>query len=108
MECKSFRENDAAIKKYKIAFFAASCDDPDTNRKFAESLKLEYPILSDPDGKVAKSYGIYKAMLGFPSRATFYIDKDGKIAAIDTKVNVRNAGKDVAKKLKSLGFESAD
>ena len=44
---------------------------------------------------------------GFPQRVTFYIDKHGKIAEIDRKIKVRQAGSDVAKKLKSLGFDAA-
>ena len=92
------------MRKYDVAYFAASCDDAETNRKFAESLKLDYPILSDPGGKVAKAFGVYSPR-GFPKRVTFYIDKEGKIVAIDTKVNVRQHGADVAKRLGELGFE---
>ncbi len=88
-----------------MVYFAASCDDAETNRKFAQSLELDYPILSDPDGTTAKAYGVYMEARGFPRRVTFYIGKDGKIAAIDTKVNVRRHGADIAKKLKELGLE---
>ncbi len=91
------------LRKFDVAYFAASCDDVETNTKFAKSLDLDFPILSDPDGKVAKAYGIYTPR-GFSKRVTFYIDKDGKIAAIDAKVNVRQHGEDVAKRLKKLGF----
>ena len=43
-----------------MAYFTASCDDVETNKKFAESLKLDYPILSDPYSYVrnAKSSGM--------------------------------------------------
>ncbi len=38
-----------------------------------------------------------------PERWTFYIDKDGVIKEIDKKVNAKDHGKDVAKKLDELG-----
>ena len=38
----------------------------------------------------------------FPHRHTIYIGKDGKILAIDKKVNPKTAGEDLAKKLAEL------
>jgi thioredoxin-dependent peroxiredoxin len=57
-ECKSIHANADALKKLHIAYFTASVDTPEQNKKFAESLALDYPILSDPDRKVAKEYGV--------------------------------------------------
>lgn len=74
----------------------------ETNRRFAQSLDLDYPILSDPDGKVAKAYGIYNAQRRFPSRVTFFIGKDGKIAAIQRRVNVRKHGEEILKRIEEL------
>ena len=47
-ECESFRDNGKAIREYDVAYFTASTDKADVNKKFAESLKVDYPILSDP------------------------------------------------------------
>src|SRR5262252_8196788 len=44
-ECKSMRTSGADLKKFDAAYFTASCDDVETNKKFAESLGLDYPIL---------------------------------------------------------------
>ena len=90
------------MREAGIAYFAASCDDPETNRRFAESLKLDYPILSDPGGKVARAYGIYNDRGGYPRRVTFYIDKNGRIAAIQRKVNVRNHGAEILEQVKKI------
>ncbi len=54
-ECKSLAEHSKALNELKVAYFTASVDKPDVNKKFAESLKLDYPILSDPDLKAAHS-----------------------------------------------------
>jgi len=77
-------------------------DDAETNRKFAESLEADYPILSDADKRVANAYGVLGAT-GFSSRWTFYIDPDGRILDIDKKVSARTAGEDVARRLGELG-----
>ena len=86
-----------------MAYFAASTDDAETNRKFAESLGLDYPILSDPTKETAKAYGVLMAM-GFASRWTFYVGKDGNILYVDREVNTKSAGADVARKLGELGI----
>lgn len=41
--------------------------------------------------------------LGFASRWTFYIGKDGKILAVDRDVSTKTAGADIARKLGELG-----
>ena len=79
-------------------------DTPETNKKFAESLDLDYPILSDPGGDVARAYGVVMAVAGVPARWTFYIGKDGKILHIDKQVNPSTAGSDVAARLAELGI----
>jgi peroxiredoxin Q/BCP len=77
-------------------------DDAETNKKFAESLEADYPILSDPEKRAAAAYGVLGAS-GFAARTTFYIDPDGKILDIDRNVSVKTAGEDIARKLGELG-----
>ncbi len=103
-ECKSLRENSKALHDLKAAYFTASVDTPEENTKFAKSLDLDYPILSDPDKSVAKAYGVINPARGFANRWTFYIDKNGNVKEIDKDVKVDNAGADVAAKLKELGL----
>ena len=43
---------------------------------------------------------------GFANRWTFYIDKDGKIAAIDKTVKPATSAEDMVAKLGQLGVES--
>ena len=103
-ECKSLRENSKALKDLKIAYFTASVDTAEENTKFAKSLDLDYPILSDPDKKVAEAYGVMNPERGVAKRWTFYVDKDGVIKSIDKDIKVEKAGEDVAAKVKELGL----
>jgi peroxiredoxin Q/BCP len=104
LECKSFRENSSALKPLNVAYFTISVDPVAANKKFADKLGLDYPILSNPDKSVAQAYGVLSAR-GFANRWTFYIDKDGFIKAIDKKINTKQAGVDLAAKIKELGLE---
>ena len=89
------------IRSFDAVLFAASTDDPETNRKFAEELKLTIPILSDPGKTVSAAYGVLK--LGFAARNTFYIGPDGKLLYVDREVSPKTAGEDVARRLQALG-----
>ena len=103
-ECKSLHENAAKLKPLGVAYFTASVDTPDQNKKFAESLSLDYPILSDPTKATAIAYGVVHEGRPVAERWTFYIDKDGVIREIDKGVQKRTeqAGEDVAAKVKEL------
>ena len=103
MECKTLRESGESIREFDVAFFAASIDQPETNRKFAESLDLDYPILSDPTREAARAYGVLRGFGMYAARHTIYIGEDGTIHFIDTKVRPRTAGQDVAARLEALG-----
>lgn len=104
-ECKSLRANSDALKAFDVAYFTISCDDAETNKKFAESLELDYPILSDPTTKTAEAYGTVAAGQNKPKRWTFYIAPGGKLLFIDKEVKTANYGADVAAKLAELGVK---
>jgi len=89
------------LRQLGAAYFAASVDDADTNRRFAESLGLTYPILSDATKEVARAYGVLGAS-GYASRWTFYIGADGRILDIDKKVSAASHGRDIVARLTQL------
>lgn len=105
-ECKSLRANGKVLREFNVAYFTASCDPVEKNTDFAKSLELDYPILSDPDTKVAKAYGILNDR-GFSSRVTFIVGKDGKILHIETKVKTDDHAKQISDELAKLKIEKA-
>ncbi len=78
-------------------------DAPDTNKKFAESLGVDYPLLSDPTKRTAKAYGVVSEEQPFASRWTFYIGRDARISYIDKQVSPTIHGRAIAEKLAELG-----
>ena len=104
-ECKSLKASGEELRKYDVAYFGASVDKPELNKEFSDKLELDFPLLSDPTTETAKAYGVLNDR-NMANRWTFYIDKDGKIAAIDQQVKTANHGTDVAAKLKELGAQA--
>ena len=60
-------------------------------------MNASYPILSDHMRKVSEQYGILITQMGVANRATFVVDKDGKIANIEEgSAAIDTAGADAA------------
>ncbi len=105
IECKSLAANGDKIRTYDVAYFMASTDPVDGekgNKAFAESEKADFPILSDPTKEAANAYGVVHPERGFAMRWTFYIDKDGKIVAIDKAVKPPTSAEDMIARLEEL------
>lgn len=83
----------------------ASVDDPDTNKKFADSTEADFTLLSDPTKHTANAYGVIPAGREYASRWTFYIGPDGRILDIDHEVKPATAGEDMAAELQKLGVK---
>ncbi len=104
-ECKNMKEEGEAIREFDVAYFTASVDNAEDNTKFAESLGLDFPILSDPSKDTAKAYGVVHEGRPVAERWTFYIGPNGKILAVDQEVKAAQHGEDIAKKLEELGVK---
>jgi thioredoxin-dependent peroxiredoxin len=103
-ECKNLAENGDKIRKFDVAYFMASVDPVEGekgNKAFAEAHKTDFPILGDDKKTVAAAYGVLNAK-GMSNRWTIYIDKEGKIAAIDKAVKPASSAEDMVAKLKEL------
>jgi peroxiredoxin len=76
---------------------AISTDFTPTLAHWKKELNVTYPVLSDHMRKVSESYGILITALGVANRATFVVDKEGKIASIEEgNVAIDPTGADTA------------
>jgi peroxiredoxin Q/BCP len=71
------------------------------NIAFAEAYDADFPMLSDPTKQTAEAYGVLNPR-GTASRWTFYIDKTGRISAIDKQVRAETSAEDMITKLAEL------
>lgn len=84
-EACSFTENLSVFNKLDVAVLGVSKDSVASHQKFKAKYNLNFPLLSDADGKICDAYGtwIQKSMYGRKymgiDRATFIIGPDGKI-----------------------------
>lgn len=91
-EACSFRDAFSDFKKRRIEVLGVSPDNETSHQKFAAKYKLPFTLLTDPDHKIADSYGVYgeKKFMGRTymgvMRTTFLIDEQGKIKKIFAKV----------------------
>ena len=102
-ECQSIGLSGKALRGFEAAVFAASCDTAELNREFAASTGIDVPILSAPDGAVARAYGVM-GPLGLPSRWTVYIGADGRLLDIDRAVKFGHHGADILAALDRFGI----
>lgn len=107
-EACDFRDQSRPLAKSDTVVLGVSPDTTASHEKFAAKFDLPFQLLSDPDHQVAEKYGVWveKNMYGRKSmgiqRATFLIDKRGKIAAVWPKVKVAGHVEAVVAKLKEL------
>jgi peroxiredoxin len=77
----AFRDQARKFTDAHAQVLGISTDDLATQKKFAESLKLPFPLLADPKGIVARAYDVEDPQDHVANRVTFVI-VDGKIAKV--------------------------
>ena len=94
-EACGFRDDLQAFEAADTVILGISPDSVASHEKFAKKYDLTFPLLADEDHKICEKYGVWveKNMYGRKymgvHRATFLIDKQGKIAAAWPKVKVK-------------------
>jgi peroxiredoxin Q/BCP len=92
VEAKGFQAALPRFVKAGAEVLGVSPDGVDSHCKFAEKFGLEFTLLADEGHRIAEKYGVWveKNMYGKKywgvQRATFLIDRDGKVAKIWPKV----------------------
>lgn len=106
LEARSLRDKMSEFKQLGVQVFGISVQDVKSKREFCDKEGLNYPLLADVGGKVAKQYGVL-APAGVAQRVTFIINPAGQIAQVITDVNVNGHGEQVLALLKQQPTVSA-
>ena len=107
-EACAFRDRSQELKKLGAKIFGISPDDVASHVKFKGKYKLNFPLLADPDHKIAEKFGAWreKNMYGKKSmgivRSTFLIGPDGVIKKVWRSVKVDGHDAAVIEALKAL------
>jgi peroxiredoxin Q/BCP len=93
-EACAFRDRQAEIGRSGATVLGISPDDLERHRQFRDKFNLNFPLLADPDHKVAEKYGAWrernmygKTVMGI-QRSTFVIDARGRVARVWRSVKV--------------------
>jgi peroxiredoxin Q/BCP len=107
-EACGFRDAAPDFKKLKAHVIGISKDSVARHDKFKAKYELNFPLVSDEDGKICEKYGtwIEKSLYGRKymgiERATFLIDKEGVVRKIWNGVKVKGHVDEVREALKAL------
>ena len=72
------------FKAVNTQVLGISTDSPFSHENWAKSVGISnYPLLSDTHRTVSKDYGVYWPDWNANVRATFIVDKEGKVAFIE-------------------------
>ncbi|MBI1724982.1 MAG: thioredoxin-dependent thiol peroxidase [Candidatus Tectomicrobia bacterium] len=105
VEAEEFNKSLKKIGEKGAVVLGVSPDDAASHQKFCEKLSLRFPLLSDPDGKVAARYGAYgeKTLYGRTFhgvyRTTYIIDEKGRVSKVFENVKVEGHSAEVLKAL---------
>jgi thioredoxin-dependent peroxiredoxin len=108
----AFRDASKQMKDLGAVVLGVSPDSHDSHAKFRDKFSLNFPLLADPDHKLADEYGAWreKNMYGKKSmgiqRSTYLIAADGTIAKVWKKVSVDGHDSQVIEALQQLGRDS--
>jgi peroxiredoxin Q/BCP len=93
-EACAFRDRESEIARLGATVLGISPDDVDSHRQFRDKFELNFPLLADPEHKVAEQYGAWrernlygKTAMGI-QRSTFVIDAEGRVARVWRNVKV--------------------
>ena len=78
-EVCTLRDTFAELSKLNATVLGVSGDYVFSHQEWAKFHKLQFPLLSDHDHKIARLYGSYNETVGFNKRTVFLIDKDGVV-----------------------------
>ncbi len=95
------RDTKAELEKLDTVVLGISPDSPNKLQKFIDKYELNFDLLSDEDHAVAEKYGVWglKKFMGREFmgilRTSFFIDINGKLRYIMSKVNTKTHDQEV-------------
>ena len=77
-ETRGFSALYPQLRGRNVHLAGISVDAPETQRRFADECRAEFPMIPDRAKEIARSYGIL-GLIGLAKRVTFFIDANGRV-----------------------------
>ena len=85
-EACAFRDRMQDYERAGVRVYGVSLDPPESHRAFREKNGLNFPLLTDEDGKAARALGILSER-GTAKRVTFVLDPEGRVMRVYPEVS---------------------
>ena len=101
------------LKKMGVEVYSVSCDTHFVHKAWHDASdsikKINYPMLADPLGVLAKGFGVFIEEAGMAYRGTFVVDPEGKIKIAEIQDNSigRNA-EELVRKVAAAQFVASN
>jgi peroxiredoxin (alkyl hydroperoxide reductase subunit C) len=86
-------DNYPAFQAENTEVLGISANAPFSQKAFADFAKINYPLLSDRDGKIMRAFGVYDEPRRIAKRSYVIIDKQGIVRFLDIRPS--NSEKDL-------------
>jgi peroxiredoxin Q/BCP len=100
VEGKEFRDLHHQFAALDCVVLGVSVDSVESHRKFADKHALPFPLLSDFEGLMARTFGVLRE--GVADRTTFVIDRDLRIRRRFDQVRPRGHAQQVLEFVRAL------
>jgi peroxiredoxin Q/BCP len=85
-EACAFRDRMSDYEGAGIQVYGVSLDSPESHRQFREKHNLNFPLLTDENGRASEALGVLGDR-GYAKRVTFLLSSAGKIAKVYPEVS---------------------
>ena len=86
-EACAFRDRMDDYAEADIRVYGVSLDSPESHREFRAKYNLNFPLLTDEDGRASEALGVLRENRRTANRATFLLDPDGTISRVYPEVS---------------------
>ena len=86
-EACGFRDRMGDLQKDNVEVIGVSFDSSKSHVKFAAKYNLNFPLIADPDGRIADLYGARVDHMDIAHRVSFLLGLDGKIVHVTESGN---------------------
>jgi thioredoxin-dependent peroxiredoxin len=86
-EACAFRDRMGDYGEAGIKVYGVSLDSPESHREFREKYNLNFPLLTDENGRAAEALGVLRENGAVANRVTFLLAPDGNVAKVYPEVS---------------------
>ena len=100
-EACAFRDRMDDYAEAGIRVYGVSLDSPESHREFREKYGLNFPLLTDEEGRASETLGVLGDR-GMARRVTFLLDTEGRISKVYPEVSPETHAEEILEDAASI------